>query len=92
MVNFCAVIDSVNKWDKILAKNGEIISSISKTKAKNPGELQNRLSEEREQLWLTRINRKDLPNIDKPRVCSDHVWEGNPCDLLDKIILTWAPS
>ncbi|CAN8013760.1 unnamed protein product [Ixodes persulcatus] len=50
------------------------------------------LSEKRRSLWLTRINRKDLGNLNNVRVCGRHFIKGKPSSLMDDANPDWAPT
>lgn len=50
------------------------------------------LSEERRRLWLARINRKDMKNLDYVRVCGRHFISGKPASLMDDTNPDWVPS
>ncbi|XP_049276135.1 uncharacterized protein LOC125760298 [Rhipicephalus sanguineus] len=50
------------------------------------------LSEERRRLWLARINRKGLKNLDYLRVCGRHFISGQPASLMDNTNPDWVPS
>lgn len=50
------------------------------------------LSEKRRRVWLARINRNDLKNLDNIRVCGRHFVTGKPSNLMDDNNPDWAPS
>ncbi|XP_075534468.1 uncharacterized protein LOC142568350 [Dermacentor variabilis] len=49
------------------------------------------LSEKRRSLWLARINRSDLKNLENVRVCGRHFITGKPSKLMDEANPDWAP-
>ncbi|KAH9370183.1 hypothetical protein HPB48_019382 [Haemaphysalis longicornis] len=50
------------------------------------------LSEERQHVWLSRINRKDFKNLDHIRVCGRHFISGKPSGLMDGGNPDWAST
>ncbi|XP_049267278.1 uncharacterized protein LOC125756484 [Rhipicephalus sanguineus] len=50
------------------------------------------LSEQRRRLWLARINRKGLKNLDYLRVCGRRFISGHPASLMDNTNPDWVPS
>lgn len=51
-----------------------------------------RLSDECRRVWLARINRNDLENLDSIRVCGRHFITEKPSNLMDDSNPDWAPS
>ncbi|KAH9367637.1 hypothetical protein HPB48_013651 [Haemaphysalis longicornis] len=51
-----------------------------------------RLSGKRQHVWLARINRKDLKNLDHIRVCGRHFITDKPSGLTDDQNHDWEPT
>ncbi|XP_060081178.1 uncharacterized protein LOC132560527 [Ylistrum balloti] len=92
MVHTCVVWGCTNRADPRSTKRQYF--DIPKV-IHHQGENTERLSLERRNLWLARINREGFdadPNKRHYKVCSDHFIAGKKADLYDNTNPDWAPS
>ncbi len=86
----CAVVNCHNRSDK-----GESIRFFRLPAViTHQGAQAQQLSSERQQKWISKINRKDLtperyPNV---RICAIHFVSGSPAQLFDQANPDWAPT
>ncbi|XP_060789822.1 uncharacterized protein LOC132894251 isoform X1 [Neoarius graeffei] len=88
MVHTCCIHGFRNKSGDDVKRSFYVIPTVRE----HEGEQTKKLSIQRRNLWLARINRKDFQPSKHSRVCSDHFISGTSTDLYDTTNPDWAPS